>query len=149
VVDVKRSLHVDADPTRVIEYISDVSNHPAFIPPLKDVSNVTGDPKHAGTRWDWTFTMAGVQLKGHAERRRWITSWRRASPFEPPVSTALSSTRSSPMAEGSRLTATVSYEVPEGVLAKVADRAVVARINEGEADHAGQEPPDDLQRLSG
>jgi len=133
-VDVKRSLHVDADPTRVIEYISDVSNHPAFIPPLKDVSNVSGDPKHTGTKWDWTFTMAGVQLKGHAETVDYVMGKRFA--FR---TTGIDSTfkyEVEPDGGGSRLTATVSYEVPEGVLAKVADRAVVARINEGEADHA-------------
>jgi len=41
-----------------------------------------------------------------------------------------------PRAGGSHLVATVSYEVPAGVLAKVADRAVVARMNEREADQA-------------
>jgi carbon monoxide dehydrogenase subunit G len=133
-VDVKRSLHVEADPARVIEYISDVSNHPAFIPPLKDVTNLSGDPKQVGTRWDWTFTMAGVQVKGHAETVDYVSG--KKFSFR---TTGIDSTfkyEVEPDGGGSRLTATVSYEVPEGVLAKIADRAVVARINEGEADHA-------------
>jgi hypothetical protein len=39
---------------------------------------------------------------------------------------------------GSRVTADVVYEVPQGVLAKVADKAVVERMNEGDADRAAQ-----------
>ena len=133
-VDVKRSLDVEADPTRVIEYIADVSNHPAFLPPLKEVSNVSGDPKLKGTHWDWTFTMAGVQVKGHAETVDFVEG--KLFSFR---TTGIDSTfkyEVEPRAGGSRLVATVSYEVPAGVLAKVADRAVVARMNEREADQA-------------
>ena len=35
-----------------MEYIVDVTNHPAFIGPLKSVSNVRGDVRKAGTSWD-------------------------------------------------------------------------------------------------
>ena len=45
---------------RVIDYLADVKNHPAFLGPLKSVANVNGDPKKAGTSWDWTFVMGGV-----------------------------------------------------------------------------------------
>jgi hypothetical protein len=39
---------------------------------------------------------------------------------------------------GSRVTADVSYEVPQGVLAKIADKAVVEKMNERDADRAAQ-----------
>ncbi|HXM51651.1 MAG TPA: hypothetical protein VN913_00095, partial [Candidatus Binatus sp.] len=39
---------------------------------------------------------------------------------------------------GSRVTADVAYEVPQGVLAKIADKAVVEKMNERDADKAAQ-----------
>ena len=61
---VTRKFTVKRKPEAVIDYISDVENHPAFIPPLKSVANIAGDPKRKGTHWDWTFVMAGVEING-------------------------------------------------------------------------------------
>src|SRR3977135_3217389 len=65
---VTRSFQVKSKPEAVIDYIADVENHPAFIPPLKSVANIAGDPKRQGTRWDWAFVMAGVENNGKAGR---------------------------------------------------------------------------------
>ena len=40
---VTRKFTVKRKPEAVIDYISDVENHPAFIPPLKSVANIAGD----------------------------------------------------------------------------------------------------------
>src|SRR6266568_1321666 len=109
---VTRKFTVKRKPEAVIDYISDVENHPAFIPPLKSVANIAGDPKRKGTHWDWTFVMAGIE-----------------STF---------SYSAEPADGGSQVTADVVYEVPPGVLAKVANRAVVERMNERDADRAAQ-----------
>src|SRR6267143_3005179 len=135
-VEVSRSLPVKAEPARVIDYVADVQNHPAFIPPLKSVANVAGDPKRLGTKWDWTFSMAGVQVSGKAETVDYVAGKRFS--FRTSGVDSTFSYQVEPDAGGSKLTVKVSYDVPQSVLAKIADRAVVVRMNERDADQAAR-----------
>ena len=131
---VTRSLRLRAKPQSVIDYIADVGNHPAFIGPLKTVTKLSGDPKRAGTSWDWTYVLAGVLISGHAETAEFVEGKRFAFRTTGVKSTFAYSVE--PDGDGTRLTANVSYEVPDSVLAKVADRAAVERLNQIEADRA-------------
>jgi len=133
---VTRKFNVKRKPEAVIDYISDVENHPAFIPPLKSVANIAGDPKRKGTRWDWTFVMAGVEINGKAETAEYQSGKRYSFKTTGIDSTFIYSVE--PADGGSRVTADVVYEVPQGVLAKIADKAVVERMNERDADKAAQ-----------
>jgi carbon monoxide dehydrogenase subunit G len=133
---VTRKFTVKRKPEAVIDYIADVENHPAFIPPLKSVANIAGDPKRKGTNWDWTFVMAGVEINGKAETADYQAGQRYS--FK---TTGIDSTfiyTAEPADGGSQVTADVVYEVPQGVLAKMADKAVVERMNERDADRAAQ-----------
>jgi uncharacterized membrane protein len=130
---VTRVVTVTAAPRQVIEYISNVSNHPAFIPPLTSVENLRGDPRQPGATWEWTFVMAGVEVRGRAE----TVMVREAERFAFKTSTGIESTftySAEPASGGTRLTLDVVYEVPQTVLAKVLDRAVVERMHEADAD---------------
>ncbi len=133
---VTRKFKVKRKPEAVIDYISDVENHPAFIPPLKSVANIAGDPKRKGTHWDWTFVMAGVEIKGKAETAEYQAGKRYSFKTTGIDSTFIYTVE--PADAGSRVTADVVYEVPQGVLAKIADKAVVERMNERDADKAAQ-----------
>ena len=48
---VAKSVVITNKADRIIDYIADVKNHPAFLGPLKSIANVNGDPKQAGTSW--------------------------------------------------------------------------------------------------
>jgi len=133
---VTRKFNVKRKPEAVIDYIADVENHPAFIPPLKSVANIAGDPKRKGTHWDWTFVMAGVEIKGKAETAEYQACKRYSFKTTGIDSTFIYTVE--PADGGSRVTADVVYEVPQGVLAKIADKAVVERMNERDADKAAQ-----------
>jgi carbon monoxide dehydrogenase subunit G len=133
-VAVNRSVRVKADPRSVIDYIADVQNHPAFIGPLKSVSKPSGDPKRVGTSWQWTYNLAGVHLEGRAETADFEEGKRFAFRTSGVKSTFTYSVE--PDGGGTRLTADVSYELPDSVLAKIADSAAVVRLNEIEADRA-------------
>jgi carbon monoxide dehydrogenase subunit G len=133
---VTRKFNVKRKPEAVIDYIADVENHPAFIPPLKSVANIAGDPKRKGTHWDWTFVMAGVEIKGKAETAEYQAGKRYSFKTTGIDSTFIYTVE--PADGGSRVTADVVYEVPQGVLAKIADKAVVERMNERDADKAAQ-----------
>lgn len=131
-----RSFTVKRQPEAVIEYIADVQNHPAFIQPLRSVSNLVGDPKSKGTRWDWTFVMGGIELTGKAETAEYQRGKRYSFKTTGIQSTFVYSAE--PSNGGSRVTAEVNYEVPQTVLGKVADKTVVERMNERDADKAAE-----------
>src|SRR3982074_2233276 len=133
---VSRKFTVKRKPEAVIDYISDVENHPAFIPPLKTVANIAGEPKRKGSYWDWTFVMAGVEINGKAETADYQAGKRYS--FK---TTGIESTFTYTVeaADGGRqVPADVSSEVRQGVLAKMADKPVVERMNERDADRAAQ-----------
>lgn len=126
---------IKADPKKIIEYISNVKNHPAFISALKSVENISGDPKQIGTTWDWTFVMAGVEIKGKGSTE----SYEEGKKYSFKTSSGIDSTFTYsvvPDAEGAKLTMEVEYEIPDNVLSKVADKAVIERLNQQDEEKA-------------
>ena len=132
---VEKSITIRTDPGEAMEYIADVTNHPAFIGPLKSVANVDGDPRQPGTSWDWVFIMAGVEFEGRAE----TLSYEPGRRFRYRTTTGIESTFDywvEPAGDGgSRLGVNVEYEIPEGVLARL-QKAAVERLNENDGARA-------------
>ena len=133
---VSRTVHIKADSGKVLEYIADVSHHPAFLSALKAVENVSGDPKDTSTNWSWSFIMAGVQLDGKAK----TADYQEGKLYSFKTYDGADSTfvyEVQPEDDGTNLTITVDYEIPESVVAKVADKSVIEKFNEDEADRVG------------
>ncbi|HET6361126.1 MAG TPA: SRPBCC family protein [Gemmatimonadota bacterium] len=127
---VEKSTTIQSDPGVAMEYIADVTNHPAFIGPLKSVTNLSGDSREPGTTWDWVFVMAGVEFSGKAETLEYLPGRR----FRYRTTTGIRSTFEywvEPEDGASRLGVNVEYEVPEGLLARV-QKAVVEKLNDAE-----------------
>ncbi|HYT82893.1 MAG TPA: SRPBCC family protein [Gemmatimonadales bacterium] len=131
---VDKSVVISSPPDKVIAYIADVSNHPAFISSLKSVANIRGDSKKAGTGWDWTYVMAGVEISGKAE----TVAYALGKQFSYKTTTGIKSTfnyRVEPAKGGSRLSVDVVYEIPTSLLGKV-QAAVVEKLNDAEGARA-------------
>ena len=131
--NITRTVILPAHPSEVIEYISDVQNHPAFISPLKSVTGLSGSSHQIGAHWDWTFLMAGVEIQGRAE----TVAFEKGKRFAFRTTGGIDSTftySAEPDEEGSRLAIQVEYEPPASVLAKVLDKAIIERQNETEGD---------------
>jgi len=119
---------------RIIDYLADVKNHPAFLGPLKSIANVNGDPNKAGTSWDWTFVMAGVEFSGRAE----TVSYESAKKFSFKTTTGIQSTftyTAEPQGNGAKVSIDVTYEVPQSLLAKM-QAGVVEKLNDAEGARA-------------
>jgi uncharacterized membrane protein len=132
---VRRNVQIDAQPDEVIEYVADVTNHPAFIPPLNAVTNLDGDPRKPGTAWSWSYAMAGIELQGQAT----TVDYEPGRRFSFRTSGGIGSTfvyEVQPQGSGTELAAEVEYQVPQSVLAQALDAAAVERLNEGVADNA-------------
>jgi uncharacterized membrane protein len=119
---------------QIINYIADVKNHPAFLGPLKSVSNVNGDPKKVGTSWDWTFVMAGVEFSGRAE----TVGYESGKKFSFKTTTGIQSTftyNAEPQGNSAKVSIDVTYEVPQTLLSKM-QTGVVEKLNEAEGSRA-------------
>jgi|GEM_PF-496519 len=134
---ITKVISIKAKPEKVLEYIAEVKNHPAFISSLKAVENLHGDPRKVGESWEWTFVMGGLEVKGHAETAEYVPgkhySFKTTSGITSKFTYSVE-----PESDGTRLTIDVEYEVPKGVLAKMADKAVVERLNDQEGDRAAE-----------
>lgn len=130
---ITKTVSINAAPEKIIDYIANVKNHPAFISSLKSVDNMNGESHQVGSNWDWVFTMVGVELHGKAETKDYTPG----KHYSFMTTGGVSSTFSygvEPEGQGSRLTVDVSYEVPDNVIAKMVDKSVVERLNAQEAD---------------
>jgi uncharacterized membrane protein len=129
---VAQSLEVTCSPESLMNYIVDVTNHPAFIGPLKSVENVKGDVRKPGTSWDWVYSLAGVELSGKAETVRFVP----AKEFVYKTTTGAVSTFTYSAEPGSgggktRLSLKVDYEVPKHALGKM-QASVFEKLNDAE-----------------
>ncbi len=131
---VDKSVVISSPPEKVIAYIADVTNHPAFISSLKSVANVRGDSKKPGTGWEWTYVMAGVEISGKAE----TVAYTPGKQFGYKTTTGIKSTftyRVEPSKDGSRLSVDVVYEIPKTLLGKL-QTSVVEKLNDAEGARA-------------
>ena len=128
---VAQSVEVKCSPDSLMEYIVDVTNHPAFIGPLKSVANVKGDVKKPGTSWDWVYNIAGVELTGRAETVRFVP----AKEFVYKTTTGAKSTftyRADAAGSKTKLSLNVEYEVPTNALGKM-KASMFEKLNEAES----------------
>lgn len=131
---VAKSAVISASADQIMNYIADVKNHPAFIGPLKSIANIKGDPTKAGTSWDWTFVMAGVEFSGKAE----TVGYEGGKKFSYKTTTGIQSTftyTAEPQGGGVKVTVDVTYDVPGTLLSKM-QASVVEKLNEAEGSRA-------------
>jgi len=127
---VTQSLEVKCSPESLMDYIIDITNHPAFIGPLKSVTNIKGDVKKPGTTWDWVYSLAGVELSGKAETVRWVPG----KEFVYKTTTGAKSTftyRADSAGAKTKLSLNVDYEVPTNALGKM-KASVFEKLNDAE-----------------
>ncbi|HTK52689.1 MAG TPA: SRPBCC family protein [Gemmatimonadaceae bacterium] len=119
---------------RIIDYLADVKNHPAFLGPLKSIANVNGDPKKPGTSWDWTFVMGGVEFSGRAE----TVTYESGKKFSFKTTTGIQSTftyNAEPQGNDVKVSIDVTYDVPQSLLSRM-QTGVVEKLNDAEGARA-------------
>jgi uncharacterized membrane protein len=128
---VAQSLEVNTSPESVMDYIIDITNHPAFIGPLKSVANIRGDVKKPGTTWEWVYSLAGVELAGKAETVRFVPG----KEFVYKTTTGAKSTftyrADAASGKKTKLSLNVDYEVPTNALGKM-KASVFEKLNDAE-----------------
>ncbi|WP_436931387.1 SRPBCC family protein [Halosimplex halobium] len=130
-IEVSRSVVIDAPVERVFAFMDDPHNHVTVTPSLAEVRNVES-LEGGGKRLDYTFRMAGVGLDGdlvettRAADERMVFEMR--GQLEGEIELAFA-----PAEDGTELTYTGRYELPGRVLSAVAE-PFVRRYNERELE---------------
>ena len=134
---INKSIIINAPIEKVYDYIlHGAETGPIFIPNLMTHENISPETPDVGQTWDWTFNMLGVDLKGKAE----ITMVERNKKWEMKTSGESGSVTSTwlytftPEGSGTKVAIEIGYEIPQSVLAKVANVVLVERVNEKNAD---------------
>src|SRR5512137_628868 len=129
---IKRTVFIEAPPTKVFGYLMDPKNLPEIWPSMVEVSNVKTKPDGMTESNDFTYKMAGVKLQGHTEftdvkRDRHIV-WRSEGGIKSTIRWTFA-----PHGQGTDVVDEVEYELPANVLARIA-APFVRRMNEHEAE---------------
>lgn len=136
---IHRDIVVNAEPERCFDFIADPSLAPLFISSLYSITPIDVEPRGAGNKWGFEYDMFGVPVRGESE----CTEFERPSKYvwqSIPGSSTIDTTFSytfEPENGGTKVSLDVEYQIPEQVLGgKIADKLVVERMNEHEADAA-------------
>jgi len=133
---VKASGVIDNTPDAVLGYIADVRNRTFYLPSLKAVSDVKGDPAGANTSWKWTWVLLGMEFVGTGRSTAYEPGKTYSFRTEGGIESSWTYTVT-PGGNGTRLTIEVEYEPPTGILSRLRGGDSQAR-HQAEVDHVLQ-----------
>jgi hypothetical protein len=129
--------HIENTPEAVTAYIADVRNRPLYLPSLKAVSDIQGDPAAAGTTWTWTWVAPGFEFEGIARCLAYEPGRLYSFKSEGGIESTWTY-RVKPEGDGTRLDLEVDYTLPERALPRITSESVVAGLEKSEAERAIQ-----------
>ncbi|UCH80039.1 MAG: cobalamin-dependent protein [Nitrospiraceae bacterium] len=127
-----RKININAPISRVFAYVTDPDNWTHYVTSLVDVRNITSKTLVAGTEYEWTYRMLGINLDGTG----------RIVNFEKNRTFAMEMQGAFPIREtftfqgdeqSTLLTFEIRYNVPGKVLGVMADKLVIEKLNVTEA----------------
>jgi len=129
---ISQSIKINAPLSAVFDYVTNPENWTRYVTSLVDIRNLSDDEPKAGTTFEWTYRMLGVNNDGRG----------RIIDFEKDKEFAMEMEGSFPIKEtflftedgtSTELTFQINYDVPGKVLGVIADKLVVERLNVKEA----------------
>jgi anaerobic magnesium-protoporphyrin IX monomethyl ester cyclase len=127
-----RKLNINAPVSRVFEYVTNPENWTHYVTSLVDVRNISSQTLAAGTKFEWTYRMLGMNLDGTGS----IIEFEKDNKF------AMEMEGSFPIREtftfhgdtkSTLLTFEIRYNVPGKLLGVMADKLVIEKVNVTEA----------------
>ncbi len=130
---IKRSVEIKAPLKKVFDFVSRPENWTKYVTSLIAVENLSDDPIKAGTTFDWTYRMLGMDFKGKGK----VLEYEENSRFKMVMEGHFPITETY-IFEGddnkTTLTVLIEYDLPGKLLGVLADRMVVEKLNVKEAD---------------
>lgn len=129
---IHKSIDIKAPIGKVFSYIEDPGNEPDWMVSLMNVTNIQG--KGVGTRFDWTYKMAGMRLSGEAQRLEDIPEKRIVDRTKGAIESTWTF-KFNPHGNATTLDLDIDYSIPVPVIGKLADK-ILAKRNEREAEQS-------------
>ncbi|RMG70080.1 MAG: hypothetical protein D6710_07710 [Nitrospirae bacterium] len=130
---ITRSVEVNAPLEKVFDFVASPENWTRYVTSLIAVENVSDIPIKAGTTFDWTYRMLGMDFKGKGK----VLEYEKNSRFKMVMEGQFPITETY-LFDGddkkTKLTVQIEYELPGKLLGVLADRVVVEKLNVKEAD---------------
>ena len=131
VAKVEKSIHIEAPVAKVFGYIDVPTNLLEIWPSLVDIRDVERLPS-GGSKFEWTYKMAGVRFDGRSEAVEYVANQRVVTESEGGVSSTITWIFE-PEGGGTKVTNVAEYSVHLPVLRKLAE-SFLARVNENEGE---------------
>jgi carbon monoxide dehydrogenase subunit G len=129
---VEGSAQINNTPDAVLAYIADVRNRTFYLPSLKSVKDIKGDPAGASATWSWTWVLLGVEFEGTAKALAYEPGKRYSFKTEGGIESTWTYT-AAPAGGGTQLTIQVEYKAPDSVLGRL--RGGSAAAHKAEVEH--------------
>ena len=129
---ISKAIKIDAPLSKVFDYVSNPENWTRYVTSLVDIRNLSDKSLSAGTTFEWTYRMLGVNNEGKGS----IVDFEKDKKF------AMEMEGSFPIketftfkedGESTELDFEIKYDVPGKVLGVIADKLVVEKMNVKEA----------------
>jgi carbon monoxide dehydrogenase subunit G len=129
--------HIDNTPEAIIGYIADVRNRPLYLPSLKSVSDIQGEPSAAGTSWRWTWVSLGMEFEGRGRCLQHEPGKLYSFRTEGGIASTWTY-RAEGEGKGTRLSIHIEYEIPERARPRLPSDAIAEAMKKTEADRVVQ-----------
>ena len=130
--------HINAPPDKVLAFIGDVRNRTRYVPSLKALTDVHGDPAGGvGTTWKWKFAVLGREFEGTGK----CVKFEAGKLYSFQTQGGLESTwtyTAAPDGEGTKLSVHVEFKIPDNLAGVAAAAADAGGAEEG-GGRAGDE----------
>jgi ligand-binding SRPBCC domain-containing protein len=130
---ITRSIKMNVSLSKVFDFVTNPGNWTKYVTSLVDVRNVSSDVPEAGTTFEWTYRMLGINNDGIGK----VSDLEKNKKFTMEMEGAfpIKETFTFQGDENSmELSFDIQYEVPGKVLGVIADKLVVERLNVKEVD---------------
>jgi carbon monoxide dehydrogenase subunit G len=125
--------HIKNKPEAVLGFIADVCNRTRYLPSLKSLSDVKGDPAGAGTTWKWKFVVLGTEFEGSGRSVKYEPGKLYAFETEGGLQSKWTY-RVEPEGDGTKLTIDVEYQIPDHLVARLPPPPMLEALKKTEAD---------------
>jgi anaerobic magnesium-protoporphyrin IX monomethyl ester cyclase len=127
-----RKIRINAPVDKVFEYVTEPENWTHYVTSLVDIRNVSGKTLKAGTKYDWTYRMIGINFDGKGK----VVDFQKNKKFSMEMEGAFPIREMFTFDGDDRVTELsfeIRYNVPGKVLGIVANRLVIEKMNVKEA----------------
>jgi ligand-binding SRPBCC domain-containing protein len=127
-----KSIKINAPVERVFDYVTSPENWTTYVTSLVDVRNVSDESPRAGTTFEWTYRMLGLNFDGRGS----VVEFEKNRKFAMAMEGSFPIRETFVFEEDSGVTTIrfdIKYDVPGKVLGVISNSSVVEKMNKKEA----------------